>query len=263
MNPLIDRRWHVVVPFWLLGLALTLVYSFGADFALADELFRLEGGSWQFRDQWLFADVFHRGGRTFSAVLAVILLVALGVAASNKRYRHFLPGLGMTTGVILIGLGIVNGLKAWTDGSCPWDLARYGGLLSQDAANVFNGVEGGGRCFPAGHASGGYAWLALYFLARMYAPKWRFAGLFLGLSMGLVFGVAQQLRGAHFLSHDLWTAAICWFTAVAGFSWLARGTMPQQALVASAIAGDGSDTRGENSAGLDRGGQSPAGGKSV
>jgi membrane-associated PAP2 superfamily phosphatase len=32
---------------------------------------------------------------------------------------------------------------------------------------------------------------------------------------GMVFGLSQQLRGAHFLSHDLWTAALCWLVAVA------------------------------------------------
>ena len=84
-----------------------------------------------------------------------------------------------------------------------------------------------------------------------------------GLVDGTGFGVAQQLRGAHFLSHDLWTAAICWFTAVAGFFVAGPRYYAATDSVASAIAGDGSDTRGENSAGLDRGGQSPAGGKSV
>jgi hypothetical protein len=38
--------------------------------------------------------------------------------------------------------------------------------------------------------------------------------------MGVVFGATQQLRGAHFLSHDLWTAAICWFNSL-GWYWFA------------------------------------------
>ncbi|WP_210763428.1 hypothetical protein [Xanthomonas hydrangeae] len=32
-----------------------------------------------------------------------------------------------------------------------------------------------------------------------------------------MYGGVQQLRGAHFLSHDLWTAMICWCTALAVF----------------------------------------------
>jgi len=29
-----------------------------------------------------------------------------------------------------------------------------------------------------------------------------------------VFGVSQQLRGAHFASHDVWTLTICWIVAL-------------------------------------------------
>jgi membrane-associated PAP2 superfamily phosphatase len=36
-----------------------------------------------------------------------------------------------------------------------------------------------------------------------------------GLAAGLIFGLAQQLRGAHFLSHDLWALAISWLVALA------------------------------------------------
>jgi len=35
--------------------------------------------------------------------------------------------------------------------------------------------------------------------------------LLFGMALGLIYGIAQQLRGAHFLSHDLSTLAVCWF----------------------------------------------------
>jgi membrane-associated PAP2 superfamily phosphatase len=34
--------------------------------------------------------------------------------------------------------------------------------------------------------------------------------LYAALGIGLLFGIAQQVRGAHMLSHDLFTLAICW-----------------------------------------------------
>ena len=72
-------------------------------------------------------------------------------------------------------------------------------------------------CFPAGHASAGYAWMALYFFFLATRPQWRWLGLAVGIVLGLLFGVVQQLRGAHFLSHDLWTAVICWSCALGGY----------------------------------------------
>ncbi|MGL4693355.1 MAG: phosphatase PAP2 family protein, partial [Stenotrophomonas maltophilia] len=67
-----------------------------------------------------------------------------------------------------------------------------------------------GVCFPGGHSSAGFAWVSLYFVALMMRPAWRWRGLAVGLLAGGLFGVSQQLRGAHFLSHDLWTLATCW-----------------------------------------------------
>jgi len=98
---------------------------------------------------------------------------------------------------------------------CPWDLLRYGGhqpyigLFSHRPADMPMTA-----CFPAGHASAGYAWLSLYFFALLWRPAWRWTGLALGLGSGLLFGISQQLRGAHFLSHDLATALLCWLLSL-------------------------------------------------
>src|SRR3546814_5297107 len=93
-------------------------------------------------------------------------------------------------------------MKSWTHVDCPWDLVGFGGtrsyhdLLAALPAHVPHGL-----CFPAGHARAGYAWVALFFFFGRTRPQWRWKGLAAGLCAGLVFGVSQQLRGAHFASH--------------------------------------------------------------
>jgi membrane-associated PAP2 superfamily phosphatase len=47
------------------------------------------------------------------------------------------------------------------------------------------------------------------------------------LSVGLIFGISQQLRGAHFISHDLWTLAICWFFSLTIFKLMLAGKTTQ------------------------------------
>ena len=75
--------------------------------------------------------------------------------------------------------------------SCPWDLAQFGGVarhVSHWALGVLDG--GSGRCFPAGHASAGFAFLGGYFALRHKAPtaaRWWLAGAFAG---GFVLGAA-------------------------------------------------------------------------
>jgi membrane-associated PAP2 superfamily phosphatase len=70
------------------------------------------------------------------------------------------------------------------------------------------------QCFPAAHASSGYALMALYFVAYERGPKLARLGLAAGLVLGLVFGIAQQARGAHFVSHDLWSAFLAWIISL-------------------------------------------------
>lgn len=43
------------------------------------------------------------------------------------------------------------------------------------------------------------------------ARRWLAAALF----VGLLLGIAQQVRGAHYMSHTLWTGWICWACAAA------------------------------------------------
>ncbi|MCL7421426.1 MAG: hypothetical protein M8364_11040 [Methylobacter sp.] len=44
-------------------------------------------------------------------------------------------------------------------------------------------------------------------------PDYKFYGLCFGLGLGMVYGIAQQMRGAHFLTHDLFALAVCWFSS--------------------------------------------------
>ena len=74
---------------------------------------------------------------------------------------------------------------------------------------------GGGHCFPAGHASAGFAFIGGYFVFRNVAPRTARIWLQASLASGLLLGLAQQLRGAHFMSHTLWTALVAWCIAFA------------------------------------------------
>lgn len=111
----------------------------------------------------------------------------------------------------LLALAAVSVGKNLSTTSCPWDLAEFGGVAryaSHWALGVVDG--GGGRCFPAGHASAGFAFVGGYFALRHKAPaaaRWWLAAAVLA---GLVLGGAQQVRGAHFMSHTLWTGWLCW-----------------------------------------------------
>ncbi|HVJ38538.1 MAG TPA: phosphatase PAP2 family protein [Stenotrophomonas sp.] len=216
---------------WLPSLAL-LVLSYGlmaqgGDQALADALYRLQGGQWRWQDVWLTEQLLHRGGR-MASVGAGLLLIAAAVRAWRRPRGAWRWPLTTLAASIALSTALVSRLKAWTQVDCPWDLLRYGGdrpLLGLFEANPAGQASG---CFPAGHASAGYAWVGLYFFARATRPQWRCAGLAIGLLAGLLFGFCQQLRGAHFLSHDLWSLAVCWGVPLALFRWMPQAPVVQE-----------------------------------
>lgn len=218
---------HALIPLLVVLSFSHGLMSLGGDQWLADHLYACQGGQWLWRDAWLASRVLHQGGRHLSVLLSVMVLLATAVCwwrarrgdAKARAWRWPLLYLVLA---LAAGSTTVSVLKSLTQMDCPWSLSRYGGSLP------FIGLfetrpEGMPRaaCFPGGHASAGYAWVALYFLALMCRPHWRHAGLAVGLLAGLVFGLTQQLRGAHFLSHDLWSLAICWLVSLALFLWIA------------------------------------------
>ncbi|MEG2636556.1 MAG: hypothetical protein RSA09_08515, partial [Acinetobacter sp.] len=53
-----------------------------------------------------------------------------------------------------------------------------------------------------------------YFVYRLNEPKRAWFYLLAALILGFVMGWAQMMRGAHFLSHNLWTAWVIWLVNV-------------------------------------------------
>ena len=210
--PLLAR--YPLLPLTLLIPAAWLCASSGLDQFVADWFYALEGGRWLLRDHTLTEAILHKGGRNFS----ILLWLALLVSWLTVRRRTGLELLSQTLLYLLICAALsntmVSSLKHLTHMDCPWDLVRYGG--DRPLIGLFESRPAGmgaGVCWPAGHSGAGYAWVSLYFAALAIRPQWRLPALGFGLSLGLVFGISQQLRGAHFLSHDLWTVSICWALA--------------------------------------------------
>ncbi|RIJ78125.1 hypothetical protein D1871_03980, partial [Nakamurella silvestris] len=58
------------------------------------------------------------------------------------------------------------------------------------------------------HASTGFSLLTGFFVFRKSNPKIAYFFLCLGLVLGFITGWGQMMRGAHFLSHNLWTGWI-------------------------------------------------------
>ena len=183
----------------------------GLDLVLA----RLTAGAGGFgaRDSWFAAVLMHHGMRNVAFCVGAWLVAGIwwpsGVLRRIPR-RARIQWLGS----VVLGLLLINLLKHVSKTSCPWDLAEFGGARSYVAHWAWTRSDGGpGHCFPAGHASAAFAFVGGFFALRPVSPALAARCLAVVLAAGLALGLAQQLRGAHFMSHTLWTAWLCWVAA--------------------------------------------------
>lgn len=211
----------LLIPAIVLAVASIVLMAGGGDQWLADQLYRWQGSRWALRDAWWTSHLLHKGGRNLSTLAALLVILGLIRSCLDARLRPLRKPLLYLLLAVALSTGVVSLLKSWTHMDCPWDLERYGGLRPFIGLLQARPISlGHAACFPAGHASAGYAWVALYFFMLQVRPQWRWPALIAVLAIGAAFGFAQQLRGAHFLSHDLWSLAISWTVAALLSLWM-------------------------------------------
>lgn len=180
------------------GLDLTAVRAWGT------------AGGFAWRDHWFTSGVLHSGSRVLGWLVVTALVAALWrpFGALRQVSRHERLWWVVTTVVCATS---VLAFKRISATSCPWSLAEFGGTahyVPHWIRGIFDG--GPGHCFPSGAATSAFALLPGWFVLRTQAPRaacWWLTGVLIG---GALVGAAQVVRGAHYPSHVLWTAWLCW-----------------------------------------------------
>ncbi|QOY93341.1 phosphatase PAP2 family protein [Massilia sp. UMI-21] len=201
----------------LLGLAALAICALGRytdiDLALADALYDRVAGAFPWREAWLTATFSHRIARTVLTVCAALVIAAACGDAIWPQAAFTRPFARLRLRVIawsaLLVPVVISLLKQSNDAHCPWDLARYGG--HEPYVRLFEALPTGvlpGHCLPAGHASSALWLVSLVVLWLPGPPRRAWRALAAALAPGLALGWMQQMRGAHFLTHTLWSAWI-------------------------------------------------------
>jgi membrane-associated PAP2 superfamily phosphatase len=156
----------------------------------------------------------HTGLKYLSLAIWFALLlwwISLRRRPSRQPLRR---AMGFTLLVTLLAALVVSSLRAISPHSCPWDLSAFGGTA--EYFRFFDAVPlnpGPGRCAPSGHAASGFVWLTGYIALRDVDLKAARVALAFSLLLGILTGLTQLARGAHFLSHVLLTAWVCFAVA--------------------------------------------------
>lgn len=117
--------------------------------------------------------------------------------------------------LILIPL-TVSLFKHYSPIICPVHIIEFGGSQTHiSPLDIFkDGVFFGnsGKCFPAGHASGGFSLIALYFV--MQTKRSKFYALLGSFTLGSIMGLFQMAKGVHYLSDTITTLFIAYIICI-------------------------------------------------
>jgi phosphoglycerol transferase MdoB-like AlkP superfamily enzyme/membrane-associated PAP2 superfamily phosphatase len=235
--------WHLIVPV-LAGLLLAFAYPLtGWDRLWIAPFFDAQTQAFPLRNHAGLEAVLHQGLRNLMIIVSLLALAGGLVGYGLKRWprastqatllafdwlkAHRRSLLWVFVGM-LISTTVVSVLKHFSLHDCPWNLQEYGG--TQPYIALFGSLPAGvaaGHCFPGGHASGGFALLAVYFAFRDSQARLAKWGWILALLFGSVMAYTQMVRGAHFMSHNLWTAWLVWILLLAQYLiWSPQAGLP-------------------------------------
>ena len=201
--------------FTLLALAgVILLFEFTPlDFWVADHFYDAASGKWLVKHAGQPKLIFYKTPLLLLKISGFVIFAVLLIPHRWLAPRWRLPKRALAVMLLSLVLvpSLVASLKRWTGMYCPQQLVRYGG--KQPELHLFERAPEGccavrGRCWPAGHASGGFALMSLCALGQ--TRRQRLLGVAAGLTAGWIMGGYHMIDGNHFLSHTLITMLLAW-----------------------------------------------------
>jgi len=72
----------------------------------------------------------------------------------------------------------------------------------------------------------------LFFVLRDRRPRLARQAFIFAFALGSVFSISRMMQGAHFFSHNVWTAIFCWLICLGSYYWvLYRPAVKAEAVV--------------------------------
>jgi len=205
---------YIVIAIILLAVSVVFFEFSHVDLAIQSQLYDLASHQWLLdRNEPVAKLIFYDGIKQLYIVFILAILLLLVFFARHKKVAEYRHGMLIVVLSAILVPGSVSALKSITKVPCPRDIQMFGGefpyvKLFQHYPAAYQQRRKPG-CFPAGHASGGFALLSLFFLFK--SRKNRIRATAFALTVGWSTGIYKMLIGDHFLGH---TVASMLFAAV-------------------------------------------------
>jgi len=204
---------EMILTFLILIVAIIFFGITDIDLKIQDIFFDSTSHSWILdKNLQPYKFIFYDGIKKLLIFIGILFLITLILFRKNPTIQAYKRGIII---VILSGIlvpVIVGGLKKATNMPCPKNEIHYGGVYPstkvwESYPKTFH-QPSSIKCFPAGHASGGFALLSLFFLFKRRRNK--IVALLGALTVGWSMGLYKMMIGDHFLSHTVITMILAW-----------------------------------------------------
>ncbi len=210
---MINFKKQIVITVILLCATILLFEFTNIDIWVENFFYNFQTHTWFIdRNEKILRFIFYTGIKKLLIFVAVCMLFALVFFRKKQVVQSYKKGLIIVVlSAIFVPL-VVGVLKDITNTPCPKNTVIYGGNYPE--VKVLESYpkdfkeHGRIKCWPAGHASGGFALLSLFFLFK--SPKNKKRAIYMAMMVGWSMGLYKMFIGDHYLSHTIVTMLLAW-----------------------------------------------------
>lgn len=212
-----QARKHLLILFGFMLLSSLPFWLFPLDIQVSTMFYHPELGTgdaaWPVQNL-PFVQLCYKAAPILTMLVALPALFIVLFGSWIKPIKDWRAYAAVVVLTVVLGPGLlVNGLfKEFWDRPRPVQTTDFGGDYPY-APPLMIGEAAGGKSFPCGHCSAGFAVAALWLLWRKRRPRLAVAALVLALALGSAMGFSRIAAGGHYFSDVLWAAWLSFFAA--------------------------------------------------
>lgn len=205
---------HIIITAILLIAVIALFQFTNLDIFVQSFFYNFDTKNWMIdKSEPILKFFFYDGIKNSLILFAVAILFSLLFLRKKNFVQEYKKGLIIVLLSAIFVPVLIGSLKAVTNTPCPCNIIYFNGTYPDK--KVFDSYpkdfvqKSKVKCWPAGHASGGFALMALFFLFKTAKNQKR--ALIGALIIAWSMGIYKMLLGDHFLSHTIITMLMAWF----------------------------------------------------
>ena len=210
---MLKNNKQIAITILLLVFVIAFFQLTDSDIYIQSFFYNFESKTWLIdKNEPILKFFLYDGLKNLLLLFGLLILLSLIFLRKKSLVQEYKKGLIIVLLSAIFVPFMIGSLKAISNTPCPCNIVYFNGTYPD--IKVFDSYPkdfiqtSKAKCWPAGHASGGFALMALFFLFKN--PINQKLALGAALIVGWSMGTYKMLLGDHFLSHTIITMLMAW-----------------------------------------------------